>query len=83
MFFLTFVLIDSIEHFRVNINRIYMALIMAAPMVIVMLLVCDPCSQIRAGTSFYRNRRVLISGYWGNFISLGKQPAVVFQVRQA
>lgn len=39
MFFLTFVLIDSIEHFQVNINRIYMALIMAFPMVIVMMLV--------------------------------------------
>ena len=39
MFFLTFVLIDRIEHFQLNINRIYMALIMAAPMVIVMLLV--------------------------------------------
>jgi signal transduction histidine kinase len=39
MFFLTFVLIDRIEHFSVNINRIYMALIMAVPMVAVMLLV--------------------------------------------
>jgi hypothetical protein len=39
MFFLTFVLIANGSHFRVNINRIYMALIMAAPMVIVMLLV--------------------------------------------
>jgi uncharacterized protein (DUF305 family) len=38
MLFLTFVLIDSLEHFKVNINRIFMALIMAAPMVIVMLL---------------------------------------------
>jgi uncharacterized protein (DUF305 family) len=39
MFFLTYVLIASTEHFFININRIYMALIMAAPMVIVMLLV--------------------------------------------
>lgn len=39
MFFLTYVLIDRIAHFYVNINRIYMALIMAAPMVLVMLLV--------------------------------------------
>ena len=39
MFFLTYVMIDSFSHFVVNINRIYMALIMAAPMVIVMLLV--------------------------------------------
>jgi hypothetical protein len=39
MFLLTYVMISSAEHFVVNINRIYMALIMAAPMVIVMLLV--------------------------------------------
>ncbi len=39
MFLLTYVMISSINHFVVNINRIYMALIMAAPMVIVMLLV--------------------------------------------
>jgi hypothetical protein len=39
MFFLTYVMIDSLTHFQVNINRTYMALIMAAPMVIVMLLV--------------------------------------------
>lgn len=39
MFLLTYVLISSWDHFLVNINRVYMALIMAAPMVIVMLLV--------------------------------------------
>jgi hypothetical protein len=39
MFLLTYVMISSIEHFQVNINRIYMALIMAAPMAIVMMLV--------------------------------------------
>lgn len=39
MFFLTYVLMSSIGHFHVNINRIYMALIMAAPMAIVMLVV--------------------------------------------
>jgi len=39
MFFLTYVMIASANHFVVNLNRIYMALIMAAPMVIVMLLV--------------------------------------------
>jgi hypothetical protein len=36
------VLIDRLEHFKVNINRIYMALIMAAPMVFIMLLVMKP-----------------------------------------
>jgi ABC-type multidrug transport system fused ATPase/permease subunit len=39
MFLLTYVMISSIEHFQININRIYMALIMAAPMAIVMMLV--------------------------------------------
>lgn len=39
MFLLTYVLISSWDHFLVNINRVYMALIMAAPMVIVMLIV--------------------------------------------
>lgn len=39
MFFLMYVMISSINHFQININKIYMALIMAAPMVIVMLLV--------------------------------------------
>ena len=39
MFFLTYVMIDTTEHFYANINRMYMAILMAAPMVIVMLLV--------------------------------------------
>lgn len=39
MFFLTYVMIRSLDHFQANINRVYMALIMAFPMVIVMLLV--------------------------------------------
>lgn len=39
MFLLTYVMIDSLDHFLVNINRVYMALIMAAPMVLVMLTV--------------------------------------------
>ncbi len=49
MFFLTYVMIDSFSHFHANINRIYMALIMAAPMVIVMLLVMR---------SMYKNERL-------------------------
>jgi hypothetical protein len=39
MFFLTYALIDSFDHFYPNVNRGYMAVLMAAPMVIVMLLV--------------------------------------------
>lgn len=39
MFFLTYALIDTVDHFYANINRMYMAILMAAPMVIVMLLV--------------------------------------------
>jgi hypothetical protein len=45
MYFLTYVMINSIDDFRVSINNIYMALIMAAPMVIVMLLVMNPMFQ--------------------------------------
>jgi uncharacterized protein (DUF305 family) len=47
MFFLTFVLIDQFAHFQVNLNRIYMALIMAAPMGIVMLIVMRSMFQNR------------------------------------
>lgn len=39
MFFLTYTLIATIDHFYVNINRTYMAVLMALPMIIVMLLV--------------------------------------------
>ena len=39
MFFLTYVMIDTTDHFYANINRMYMAILMAAPMVIVMLVV--------------------------------------------
>jgi uncharacterized protein (DUF305 family) len=49
MFFLTYAMIDRLEHFYVNINRIYMALMMVAPMVIVMLLVMG---------SMYSDRRL-------------------------
>jgi hypothetical protein len=38
MFFLTYAMIDTFGDFYFNINRVYMALMMAAPMVIVMLL---------------------------------------------
>lgn len=49
MFFITYAMLSSIDHFYVNINRVYMALMMAAPMLIVMLAV------MRA---MYRNRRL-------------------------
>jgi hypothetical protein len=39
MYLITFVNIADISHFENNINRVYMALLMAAPMVIIMLLV--------------------------------------------
>lgn len=38
MFFLTYAMIDTTDHFYANINRAYMAVLMAAPMVVVMLL---------------------------------------------
>lgn len=49
MFLLTYALIDRFEHFYPNINRAYMALMMVAPMVILMLLVMR---------SMYRDRRL-------------------------
>ena len=39
MYFIMYVMIDSIAHFYFNINRVYMALMMVAPMVILMLIV--------------------------------------------
>ena len=39
MFILTYALIDSFDHFHPNLNRAYMAVMMSAPMVIVMLAV--------------------------------------------
>jgi hypothetical protein len=39
MFLLTYIMINSLDDFRLSLNNLYMALIMAAPMVIVMLLV--------------------------------------------
>lgn len=49
MFFLTYALLDSTHHYYVNINRMYMALMMTLPMVVVMLLVMRP---------MYTNRRL-------------------------
>jgi FtsH-binding integral membrane protein len=39
MYFITYAMIDSIDHFYFNFNRLYMAVMMAAPMGVVMLLV--------------------------------------------
>lgn len=49
MFFLTYAMIDRLGDFYANINRVYMALMMAAPMVIVMLLLMG---------SMYENRKL-------------------------
>jgi uncharacterized protein (DUF305 family) len=47
MYLITFVNISDISHFSNNINRVYMALLMAAPMVIIMLLVMHSMFQNR------------------------------------
>jgi hypothetical protein len=39
MFLITYAMIDTLDHFYPNINRAYMALIMVAPMVVLMLIV--------------------------------------------
>lgn len=49
MFLFTYAMIDRIDHFYVNINRIYMALLMVSPMVVLMLLVMR---------SMYKNARL-------------------------
>lgn len=49
MFLLTYVLIDSVDHFYVNINRVYMTFLMVAPMVVMMLLVMS---------SMYKNKQL-------------------------
>lgn len=62
MFLLTYALIDSLDHFYPNINRAYMALMMSAPMVVVMLVVMR---------SMYPDRRrnlYLIGGFIGLFV---------------
>lgn len=62
MFLLTYVMINEISHFYFNINKVYMALMMVAPMLIVMLLVMP---------SMYENKRwnnILIAAFSGLFI---------------
>jgi uncharacterized protein (DUF305 family) len=49
MFFITYAMIDTFDHFYANINRGYMALMMTAPMIVVMLLVMR---------SMYENRKL-------------------------
>lgn len=39
MFFITYAMIDTVDHFHVNINRVYMSLMMVAPMAMLMLFV--------------------------------------------
>jgi uncharacterized protein (DUF305 family) len=39
MFFITYAMIDTVDHFYPNINRAYMSLMMVAPMAMVMLFV--------------------------------------------
>lgn len=56
MFLLTYALIDSWDHFYPNINRVYMALMMVAPMVLLMLWVMR---------SMYDNRKLNTILYLG------------------
>jgi hypothetical protein len=63
MFFLMYTMIDRIDHFHIHINNIFMALLMAAPMVIVMLVVMRP---------MFMNRRLntILVGIFGVVIIL-------------
>ena len=51
MFIITYAMIDTVDHFYANINRAYMAIMMTAPMIVVMLIVMR---------SMYQNRRLNI-----------------------
>ena len=63
MFLLTYTMIDSLDHFRFNINRVYMALLMVAPMVILMLLMMGSMyDDKRLNTMLYAGFAVLFLG---------------------
>ncbi|HXV98831.1 MAG TPA: DUF305 domain-containing protein [Anaerolineae bacterium] len=62
MFLITYAMIDKFDHLYLNINRVYMSLMMVAPMVIIMLLVMR---------SMYENKKlnyILIAAFSGLFI---------------
>lgn len=64
MFLLTYALIDTFDHFIPNINRVYMAVMMSAPMVVVMLIIM---------WSMYPDRRLnltLIGGFTLLFLTV-------------
>ncbi len=74
MFLLTYANLDSWDHFYANINRVYMALIMVAPMVAVMLMVMG---------SMYKNKRlnlilyaVLAIVFVGSFLGIRTQTPI-------
>lgn len=61
MFLITYAMIDTLDHLYLNVNRFYMALMMAAPMVVIMLLVMR---------SMYENKRlnyILMAVFAGAF----------------
>lgn len=69
MYFLTYVMADKLDHVYLNVNRAYMALLMVAPMVIVMLLVMS---------SMYENSKLnyaLIAAFAGLFASASSSRA--------
>lgn len=57
MFLLTYTMIASLDHFYANINRVYMAVLMVSPMVIIML-VAMPSMFANSGLN-----RALIAGF--------------------
>lgn len=62
MFFVMYAMIDQFDHFYFNINRVYMTLLMVAPMAIIMLLVMR---------SMYTNQTLnylLIAAFSGLFL---------------
>jgi hypothetical protein len=71
MFFITYVNIAELGHFQFNLNRVYMALLMVAPMAILMLLVMR---------SMYPNVKLNIL-LLGGFAALGLLMLVLIRVQ--
>jgi hypothetical protein len=71
MFFITYVNIAELGHFQFNLNRVYMALLMVAPMAILMLVVMR---------SMYPNAKLNIL-LLGGFAALGVLMLVLIRVQ--
>lgn len=56
MYVLMFSMVDGWSDFRMNLNMLYMAVTMAAPMVVLMPVMMPPCTSRRNGTGSCMHR---------------------------